>query len=275
MTTTPQQERIAGITQLWSEGDYRRIAALFAPISHQLVDELEVAGLLTLDAATGTGNTALALAKAGAEVDAFDLTPALLEHARQRAANAHVDIRFREGDLTAVLYPDASFDLVISTFGAFLADDPMACARELVRVCRPGGRVVTTAWAGDGVIGSWSVIAMERHPELFGDPAAQAERFAWSDPERVPELFAGCDVDIRVEHREIWFPFASTTDALEVFEATSGPIMRLRSAVQEAGGDWDDLRAELVRRWDALARPADDGIRLPSTYAVAFVGRRA
>lgn len=92
-------ERLAGIQQVWTEGDYRRIAELFAPVSERLATELDVAGRRVLDAATGTGNTAIAMARAGAEVDAFDLTPSMLDRARERAVVEHVEVDFREADL--------------------------------------------------------------------------------------------------------------------------------------------------------------------------------
>jgi SAM-dependent methyltransferase len=268
-------ERVAGIRQVWTEGDYRRIAQLFSPVSERLAVELDVAGRQVLDAATGTGNTAIAMARAGAEVEAFDLTPLMLDRARERARAEHVQVRFREGDLTAVPFPDASFDLVVSTFGAFLCDDPAACARELVRVCRPGGRIVSTAWTGEGVIGSLRRATESRYPQLaMADPSHEAH-LVWGDPDRLPGLFEGCDVEVHLEHREVWFPFGSSEDALELFETTSGPVMRLRGAILEAGLDWDAIRSDLVREWDEVAVQTDAGVELPSTYAVAFVERRS
>jgi len=272
---TSEDERVAGIRQVWTEGDYRRIASLFSPVSERLAVELDVAGRQVLDAATGTGNTAIAMARAGAEVEAFDLTPLMLERARERARAEHVQVRFREGDLTAIPFPDASFDLVVSTFGAFLCDDPAACARELVRVCRPGGRIVSTAWTGEGVIGSLRKATEARYPQLaMADPSHEAH-LAWGDPDRLPGLFDECDVEVHLEHREVWFPFGSSEDALEVFETTSGPVMRLRAAIIGAGLDWDAIRGDLVREWDAMAVQTAAGVELPSTYAVAFVERRS
>ncbi|GGI05591.1 class I SAM-dependent methyltransferase [Egicoccus halophilus] len=266
-------DRVAAITGLWSDGDYRRIAALFAPISEQLAANWAGPGLRVLDAATGTGNTALAFARAGAEVDAFDLTPTLLDIAERRAAEQRLRVRFRQGDLVAIPYDDATFELVVSTFGAFLADQQQACARELVRVCRPGGTIVTTGWSGEGAIGVLTAVTVEHHPDLR-DPAAPDVR-VWSDPDRLPGLFAGCDVEVSLERRTAEFTFASAEQAMEVFETTSGPVRALRTNVERAGRDWSALRQEIVRRWTALARPTGDGIALPSVYGVAVVRRRS
>jgi 2-polyprenyl-3-methyl-5-hydroxy-6-metoxy-1,4-benzoquinol methylase len=103
--TTTDDERVAAIQQVWVEGDYRRIAQLFAPVSELLATELDVAGRRVLDAATGTGNTAIAMARAGAEVEAFDLTPLLLEWARERAEAEQVEVGFHEGELCAIPWP--------------------------------------------------------------------------------------------------------------------------------------------------------------------------
>jgi SAM-dependent methyltransferase len=266
------EERRAAIQQLWTDGDYARIGELFEPVSEQVVAGLDLAGRRVLDAATGTGNTAILAAQAGAAVTGFDLTPALLEVARQRASHAGVDVRFVEGDLLAIPFPDASFEVVLSTFGAFLADDQRACALELVRVCRPGGRIVTTAWADDGIFGSMLDVMRRRHPALLEDVP---DRQAWVEPEALAGLFEGAGVDIDVAIDTTWFRFPSIPAAMALFEVASGPVQRMRAGVLADGGDWDLLRDELQERWSALARPAGErAIDLPGSYAVATIDRR-
>lgn len=263
-------DRTAAIRQLWSEGDYTEVARWFQPISDRLVDRLRPSGQRVLDAATGTGNTALAAARAGAEVDAFDLTEPLLEIARARAAAEALDVRFRTGDLLDVPYADASFDLVVSTFGAFLADDPSRAAEELARVCRPGGAVVTTAWGREGVIATVSHVVRERRPDVIPDDAPDPTR--WADQAGVEELFARCDVDVEVRRVETWFPFTGRDDLMRTFEAVSGPIRRLRDAV---GEDWPAIRAEVIERWSAFERRAETGVELLGVHGEAQVVRRS
>jgi SAM-dependent methyltransferase len=263
-------ERTRRIEELWSDGDYTEVARWFEPISDRLVGRLRPAGQRVLDAATGTGNTALAAARAGADVDAFDLTEPLLEIARSRAAAEGLDVRFRTGDLLDVPYADASFDLVVSTFGAFTADDPVRVAEELVRVCRPGGTVLSTAWGREGVIATVSQVVRERRPEVFPDGAPDPT--LWADQAGVEQLFARCDVDIAVRRVETWFPFPGRDHLMRSFETVSGPIRRLRAAV---GDDWPAIRAEVIERWSALEREAETGVELLGVHGEAQVVRRS
>lgn len=271
--TDPELERVAAIQQLWTDGDYARVGELFAPISEEIVADLDerigLAGLDVLDAATGTGNTALALSRAGANVRAFDLTPALLAKARERAAAAGLEVEFAEGDLLNIPYPDATFGLVVSTFGAFTVDDHHRCMAELVRVTRPGGMVVTTAWSDHGFLATFRTTALERHSELV-DPSAPPPH-AWAQLESISEMLEGLPATAEVESREHPFRFASTAAALELLEEVSGPVQRLRDGVIHAGGDWERLRDEIRERWDDQAAPVEDGVLLTSTYGLARI----
>ena len=270
---TLDPERHTRIVSLWSDGSYEDIGALFEPISRELVAELDLAGLRVLDAATGTGNTAIAAASAGATVDACDLAPRLLDVARDRAAAASVDIAFVEADLLALPYEDDSFDAVVSTFGAFTVDDPARCARELVRVCRPDGRVVTTAWGDRGVFAtSLEVIAREL-PEV-DDPQGPDPR-DWADLDGVRDVVAGLDVEVRVEQRTIWFRFPSLPAAFDLFEVASGPYLRMRAAIEERDPQgWNRVRRDVIAGWEPLARSGvGGGVELPADYGVATIVR--
>lgn len=269
-------ERTTAIRALWREGDYARIGALFAPISEELVAaldaELGLAGRAVLDAATGTGNTALALARAGATVHAFDLTPELLTIAEQRATSAGLPVSFREGDLLAIPFPDDSFDVVVSTFGAFTADDHRRTAAELVRVCRPGGLVVSTAWADAGLFGAFREVPVAHHPELM--PPDRPDPSAWADPHRLGEIVADLPVDLEVARHVHPFRFPDVATPFAFFEEVSGPVQRMRAGVAELGGDWEVVRAEILQRWSLEAVQVDDGIELPGVYAVARLAVR-
>jgi SAM-dependent methyltransferase len=264
-------ERVEAIQQLWSVGCYEDVGALFVPVTEAVVAALPLAGRRVLDAATGTGNTAIAAARAGADVAAFDLTPRLLDVARERASAAGVTVDFAEGDLLAIPYPDDAFDVALSTFGAFTADDPQACARELVRVCRPGGTIVSTAWASDGIFGVLTEVALARLASVT--PSGAPDPRAWADADGLAGIFAGLPVSIELTHRTVWLPFPSVDEAFAMFEATSGPVQRMRAAItaQDADG-WPAVRAEIVARWAASSSPGEhDDVLLPGTYGVATI----
>lgn len=270
-TATTDPDRRDGIVSLWSAGRYEDIGALFEPISHELVAELGLADRRVLDAGTGTGNTAIAAASAGASVDACDLTPRLLGVARDRAAAAGVDITFAEADLLALPYPDATFDVVLSTFGAFTVDDPSRCVRELVRVCRPGGRVVTTAWTDRGVFAASMAVIARELPEVH-DPE-RPDPGDWAELAGVRGFVGGLDAEVRVERRTTWFRFPSLPAAFELFEVASGPYLRMRAAIEQRDPEgWDRVRRDVVAGWQPLARPlAGGGVELPAHYGVATI----
>lgn len=268
---TESVDRVTAIRQLWSDGDYARIGALFHPISVGLVDELDaelgLAGRRVVDAATGTGNTAIELAARGALVDAFDLTPRLLDIARARAREAGVQIDFIEGDLLDAPFADAEFELVLSTFGAFTADDHARCASELLRLCHAGGEVVSTAWADEGCFASMRSVVLDQHPELVD--ARQPDPGDWSRLDALRAMVEEQDVTVDLELRTHPFHFESADAAMRLIEEASGPVHRMRDGVLACGGDWTALRERIVARWDREAEHISDGIVLHGVYGVS------
>jgi hypothetical protein len=144
--------------------------------------------------------------------------------------------------------------VVLSTFVAFTVDDQPRCAGELVRVTRPGGVIVTTAWSGDGMFATRNEVVADCHPALFerGGPDPRA----WEDPDGLAAIYAGLDVEFTAKWRTRWLGYASGEAAMETFEVASGPVRRLRHAVEQAGGSWAEVRTEILARWRSwLAGP--------------------
>ncbi|CAA9520952.1 MAG: Methyltransferase type 11 [uncultured Thermomicrobiales bacterium] len=140
--------------QTWATGDYAVVGSTLVVMAEQLCEAVDPrAGQRILDVATGHGNAALAAARRFCEVTAIDYVPALLERGRQRAAAEGLEVAFAEGDAENIPFPDASFDIVFSTLGAMFAPDQEKAAAELLRVCRPGGKVGLANWTPDGFIG--------------------------------------------------------------------------------------------------------------------------
>jgi SAM-dependent methyltransferase len=174
---------------VWAGGDYALLAERLAPIHERLVSRLEPRpGERWLDVGTGTGAIAVRAARAGADVVGVDIAPTLLEQARAQADG--LPIRWYEGDVQALPYPDASFDVVASCFGAVFAPDDEAVTRELARVCRPGGRLGLTAWRA-----STELRAMY---ERVGIRPQEPDPTRWSDEASVRRLL-GEAFDLELE----------------------------------------------------------------------------
>ena len=141
--------------ETWAAGDWDGFAKYVAPVGAVALERgLIGPGMRLLDVGTGSGgNVAIPAALAGARVVGADLTPEMFPHARRRAAEAGVEVEWVEADAQEMPFADASFDRVISTFGAMFAPDHARAAAELVRVCAPDGRIVMTTWVNDGFIG--------------------------------------------------------------------------------------------------------------------------
>ena len=154
-TTMPPLETIkAGMRATWMAGDFGQIARYERASGEDLVRRLGLGpGERVLDVACGTGNVALPAARAGATVTGLDFAPNLLAQARERATAAGLAIRFDEGDAEALPYADGAFDVVTSAFGVMFAPRPERAAAELLRVCRPGGRIALLNWTPRSFVG--------------------------------------------------------------------------------------------------------------------------
>ena len=133
--------------QTWAQGDYLLISADIVLVSELLCETVDLrAGQKVLDVATGSGNTALAAARRRCDVIGIDYAPTLLALGQARAATERLPVTFRDGDAEQLPFADATFDVVLSTFGVMFAPNQEQAASELVRVCRPGGKMGLASW---------------------------------------------------------------------------------------------------------------------------------
>jgi SAM-dependent methyltransferase len=226
--------------QVWSQGDYPQIGRLLEPAAHLLVDAAEVtSGHRVLDVATGAGGVAVAAAQAGGEVVGVDITDAWFDEARHRAAGAGVGFDLIIGDVEQLPIEDASFDRVLSNFGAIFAPRHHLAASELVRVYRPGGTIALTAWTPGGTNDATfsSMLARLPLPPAFAMPFIR-----WGDPLHVREMFAGHDLTLTLQQHGFPVEF----DSAEAFESfvfdTSGGVRRARDTLEESG-QWEESHA--------------------------------
>lgn len=255
---------------MWALGDYDRIADGLAVSTDQTLRVARVRpGEKVLDVATGTGITAVAARERGAQVTGVDLTPQLLDVARQRARDlGYDDIDFREGDAEALPFKDASFDVVLSTCGHMFAPNQVRVAAELTRVVRPGGRVVFLCWTPEGGLGSWFRITNRHVPPPAGVPSP----FNWGDPARVWELLGNAYSDISFTRGDCPQYGASAEEIWNLFATRYGPTVRA------LGGLPDDaaraaFRAEMLAFLDGY-KAADGKVRWGREYLITRAVRR-
>jgi SAM-dependent methyltransferase len=233
----------------WASGDLARVAARTVIVGEELCRSLDIrAGERVLDVAAGTGNAAISAARRGAHVTAVDFVPALLEVAHARAEIEGLSLVTTVADAAALPFPDASFDVVLSTFGVMFAPDQGRAGDELVRVCRPGGRIGLANWTPDGVIGRYSAVSFRHAPP---PPAAAGQRrpTEWGREERLRELLGDRVSDLRVVRRSVDLCAESAEEFVAFNRAWFGPS-RTAFARLDAGAQArlaGDLVAELER----------------------------
>jgi ubiquinone/menaquinone biosynthesis C-methylase UbiE len=253
----------------WAAGDWDSFSRTIIPVGERVLAGIALEpGTELLDVGTGSGgNIAIPAAQRGAKVVGVDLTPELFEHARRRAREAGVEVEWVEGDAQELPFADASFDRVVSTFGAMFAPDHARAGAELLRVCRPGGEVVMTTWVADGFAGELFKLSGAFMPP---PPPGVQPPTLWGLEEHIDEVFAAAGASPSIERETVRFEFPSLEECLRSYSEELGPMVVARAAL-EPEGRWEEFIgafAELVQRFNE----ADDGtIRAGSDYFVITV----
>ena len=257
---------------LWEKGDFTRIAGTMRESGESLVMTLGITeGLKVLDLGCGDGTTALPAARLGADVLGVDIASNLVEEGNARAQSLGLsNCRFQEGDASDLNeLEDDSFDLVVSIFGAMFAPRPFDVAKEMVRVTRPGGRIVMGNWIPDDPTLVAQILKISSSyspppPEGFVSP------MTWGVEDQVIERFAGAGVPeekISFERDTYMFNFpGAPSDLLAVFRTYYGPTMNAFEAATANGGE-ANLQAKLDALFNAQnASPSEDATSIPATF---------
>lgn len=241
MSVSAQQTAPAP-AEVWSSGDYADVCERMIPdLGARLVNIAEVStGHDVLDVATGTGNAALPAAAAGATVTALEITPTLLAIAAQRATAAGLNVTWVHGDAQALPFPDESFDRVLSCVGVQFCARKCAAAAELIRVCRPGGRIVLIAWTPEGFLGK--VLAAVSQATGGGKRPSPLD---WGCERSVTDLFAELVADIQFDRDHLAMPAESASAWVDYMATAYGPMVRARVALA-ARDAWRPLREQLI-----------------------------
>ena len=263
IATAPEMQALKErLKATWMSGDYGHFARYLEPGALHFLARLAIArGTRMLDVACGAGQTAIPAARAGAHVTGVDIASNLIEQARNRALAEDLDIQFDEGDAEMLQYEDASFDLVLSLIGAMFAPRPDRVAAELLRVCRPGGRIAMGNWTPEGHVGQMFKI-IGRHvppPPLMTSPVK------WGDEATVRERLRDgvARLDLTKRLYPMVYPF-SPAEVVEFFRVYYGPTNRAFAALAPAGQD--ALRSELEQLWSANNLATDGTTHIESEY---------
>ncbi len=264
---------------LWEKGDFTRIAASMRESGEALVGMLGIKnGLKVLDLGCGDGTTALPAAKLGAYVLGVDIARNLVEAGNRRAQEQGLtNLRFQEGDATDLAgLQDNAFDLVVSIFGAMFAPKPFDVAKEMVRVTRPGGRIIMGNWIPNDPTLVAQILKIGAAytpppPEGFISP------MTWGIEANVVERFASAGIPrgnvscIRDTYR---FNFAGTpSEFVDAFRRYYGPTMNAFDAAEKSGRA-DDLSKELDALFESQNTSArKDATSIPATFLRVTVAR--
>jgi SAM-dependent methyltransferase len=255
--------------QTWASGNYHVIASLIVPVSERLCDAVDLrAGERVLDVATGSGNTALAAARRLTEVTGLDYVPALLERGRARASAEGLRVIFEIGDAESLPVDDASFDVVLSTFGVMFAPDQEQAARELLRVTRSGGRIGLANWTPTGWIGEMLRIVGSH----VAPPAGLRSPSRWGTEEGLRELFGEEVVSLRAERQRFVWRFGSAQQYLSLFRSFYGPVLKAFGALDEAGQN--ALESDLIAAVERFNQANDATLVVPAEYLEVVATRR-
>jgi ubiquinone/menaquinone biosynthesis C-methylase UbiE len=254
----------------WSSGDFGQVGVRLQIVGESLCEAVDLhAGERVIDVAAGNGNASLAAARRFAQVTSTDYVPALLEQGRLRAAADRFDITFDVADAEALPYPDASFDVALSTFGVMFAPNQEQAAAELLRVVRPGGRIGLASWTPEGFLGKLFQVVGSFVPP----PKGLRSPMAWGTEPRLVELFGPGAADIKTERRICNFRYASARHNIDFFRTHYGPMVKAFAALDDAKQrEFYQALTALLEAWNQSTR---GGLVVPAEYLEIVITKSA
>jgi SAM-dependent methyltransferase len=244
---------------MWGSGNYAAVAEKISDVGEACVERAGVEpGMEVLDVACGAGNATIPAARAGARATGVDFSPELLAIARERAADALVEVEWVESDVQEMPFADAEFDRVLSTFGHMFAPDHERTAAEMKRVCR--GRIAICCWAPEGAIGRM----FRMTAELVPPPPGGSSPLLWGTEEHVHELLG----DGEFERREVEWRDASVDSYAAFMLESFGPLLNAQEALGERSGE---LREAYTRFLEAENLETDGTLRFRGEYLLAVI----
>ena len=263
-STAPATADLAAIKNrqqvAWGSGDYALIGTTLQIVGESLCEAVDLRSTQrVLDVAAGNGNVTLAAARRFADVVSTDYVGTLLDRAKERAMAERLAVRFQQADAEALPFKDASFDVVLSTFGVMFTPNHQQAASELARVCRPGGKIGLANWTPEGFIGQLFKTIGKYVPAAPGmkSPAM------WGSREHLDALF-GAKGTVAIETKAFVFRYRSPQHWLDTFRTYYGPVLKTFEAIDPAARD--ALAADIQALLAKFNIAKDGTLVIPSGY---------
>ncbi len=250
----------------WASGNYAIVGTTLQIVGEQLCETLNMRpGAKVLDVAAGNGNATLAAARRFANVTSTDYVGHLLDKGRARAEAEELTVNFEVADAEALPFADDSFDYVLSTFGVMFSPNHEQAAAEMLRVCRPGGRVGLANWTPESFIGQ----VFKTLGKHVAPPAGVRSPALWGSRPHLEGLFAGNRV--HVTERAFNFRYRSAQHFLDVFRSYYGPIHKAFLSLDDAGRS--ALQRDLTVLMETFNTASNGTLLIPSAYAEVVIDR--
>ena len=252
----------------WASGDYAVVGTTLQIVGESLAEACDLLwDERVLDVAAGNGNASLAAARRGCKVTSTDYVAALLERGAARAGAEHLEIAFQPADAENLPFADASFDVVLSTFGVMFTPDQPKAAAELLRVCRPGGRIGLANWTPEGFIGQMFKVLGKHLPP----PAGVQPPSRWGVVSHLESLFGDHAASIRTTPLMFNFRYRSAAHFIDVFRTWYGPVNKAFAALPTDRAA--ELEKDLTELLNRMNRAGNSALVVPSEYLEVVITR--
>jgi len=249
----------------WSSGNYATVGTTLQIVGENLCEAIDLrSNQRVLDVAAGNGNATLAAARRFADVTSTDYVGTLLDQGKKRAEAEGLAVTFQQADAEKLPFPDGSFDVVLSTFGVMFTPDQAKAAKELLRICKPGGKIGLANWTPEGFIGRLFKIIGKYVPPAPG----VASPLLWGQPAHLKQLF-GKDASVAGEAKNFVFRYKSPTHWVEFFRTYYGPVLKAFAAVDAA--KQKTLEADILTLIGEFNAAKDGTAVIPSEYLEVVV----
>jgi ubiquinone/menaquinone biosynthesis C-methylase UbiE len=253
----------------WASGDYSIIGTTLQIVGESLCEAVDLrSGSKVLDVAAGNGNCSLAAARRFCDVTSTDYVPALLEEGRRRAEAERLPITFQQADAEALPFADNSFDVVLSSFGVMFTPNHKQSANEMLRVCRPEGRIGLANWTPRGFIGRLFAVVGRHVPP----PPGLTPPSRWGMEDHLDDLFRGSASDIHTTYRDFVFRYRSPEQWVEVFRTWYGPVHKAFAGLSTDGQR--RLEQDLISLINDFNSSGDSTMVVPSEYVEVVVVKK-